>query len=131
MIVPVRYEADGSGRLPDTSSAAMDELRAQILAMYPIAPDQLRMRIRDPMPFDYVITREGAGFELLLETTRQLRLSDSVPPETYYFSLVSPAPSYSQYCGGGMRGGSPPHHAQSKFVTRKFWVFGIPEKAVV
>ena len=35
VVVPIKYDADGSGRLPDTTPAAIEKLRGFFAAAYP------------------------------------------------------------------------------------------------
>ena len=124
VVVPVQYQADGSGRLPDTSDAAMEALREQLLAVYPVAPDQLRLRVRAPMPFSSVVARNGAGFSELLEATRTQKQRDGAPGAEYYFALVAPASSFSSFCSGGCVSGLasvPPPSASSLRVGVGIW----------
>jgi hypothetical protein len=50
-IVPLRWDADGSGRLPDTSPAALEVMRALLLAQYPL--HEVQLTVHEPVPYDH------------------------------------------------------------------------------
>jgi hypothetical protein len=97
VLVPIRYNADDSGRLPDTSDEQLDIYRHWILAMYPV--DQLELTVRDPM--DYNGTVQTQGWSQLLQAIMSLRAQDQPADDVYYYGLVNPNTSMSTYCGGG------------------------------
>ncbi|MEM1416783.1 MAG: hypothetical protein AAGH15_17930 [Myxococcota bacterium] len=98
VVVPVQYDADGSGREPVLVEDSVNALRAHMLAMFPVAEDQLRLSVREPYASDTTISRSGSGFDTLLEEIRQLRLDDGVSRETYYYGAVTPADNFAAYC---------------------------------
>jgi hypothetical protein len=102
-VVPLRYEADGSGRLPDTSEAEMARARTTLQAMFPVA--DVALDVRAPEPTGVVVTAE-AGWTELLEQVRDLRRRDRAPDDVYYFGLVAPAADLGAYCGPGCVSGT-------------------------
>jgi hypothetical protein len=100
MIVPVQYEADGSGRLPDTSPAQMTAYANRFYQLYPTA--QVDMSIHDPWPYTGVITGDDVtGFEGCLMALGQLRSMDQPDPDVYYYAAFEPASDFGTFCGGG------------------------------
>jgi hypothetical protein len=97
VLVPVRYRADGSDRLPDTSAEQVEIYRSWITAMYPV--DQLELTVREPMDYDGTVQTQGWG--QLLQTIQSLRSQDQPGNDVYYYGLVNPNTSMSTYCGGG------------------------------
>jgi hypothetical protein len=97
-LVPLRYDADGSGRLPDTSPAAVAAYQQALLAMYPVA--SVELTVREPVPTSIVVGPQE-GWTAALDLVRQTRQRDHTPGEVYDFGLVVPAPSHAAYCGTG------------------------------
>jgi len=98
-LVPFRWDADGSGRLPDTSQLQVEDLRALLRAMYPVR--EVRVDIREPVPWTGGLLRDGnVDFGALLSRIRALRSSDAAPAGRYYYAMVAPAESRQDYCGG-------------------------------
>ena len=98
VVVPVRYGADGSDREPTLGPAEVQAIEDHFLAMFPLAPGQLRLSVREVYATDTVVRRDGTGFGTLLDEVRRLRSDDSVPPETYYYGAISPADNFRDYC---------------------------------
>lgn len=101
-LVPVRYDTDGSGRLPDTSEAQLARYRGLLEAMYPI--EGVDLQVREPVATSVMITANG-GWTELLDSLRALRAQDGVAPELYDFALVTPRASLSAYCRSGCTAG--------------------------
>ena len=97
-LVPLRYDADGSGRLPDTSPAQLQAFHDALLAMFPVPAVELS--VREPVATSLAVAPK-AGWASLLDVVRQARASDRPPEDVYYFGLVAPADSHAKYCGTG------------------------------
>jgi hypothetical protein len=98
-LVPVKYDADGSGRLPDTSAAQVKAYTDAFYVTYP-APE-IVLKVRAPMPWGQIVSSGGGGWGALLNAVADQRLKDGVPSNEYYYGIVAPAATLSQYCGGG------------------------------
>jgi hypothetical protein len=98
VLVPVRYDTDGSGRLPDTSEAQLARYRAQLLAMYPVAAVELTLH--EPVGTSLAVTA-GTGWSELLESVRALRAKEHPTEDIYYYGAIAPAASNGAYCGSG------------------------------
>ncbi len=92
-LVPIRYDADGSGRLPDLSDDNVGQMRSLLETFFPTTGLELTVR-------DTVGTTED-DFGSILNQLIQLRELDEPPDDVAYFGLVSPAESMSDYCRGG------------------------------
>jgi hypothetical protein len=99
-IVPFRYNADGSGRLPDTSSQQMQVYHDIVFAMYPT--NKVELELRAPVDYNYYVG-PSSGWSSWLDTLCDLRSSDNVDPKQYYFGIMAPKASWSGY-GGGIAG---------------------------
>lgn len=99
VLVPFRYDVDGSGRLPDTSARQLDRIRNLLLAMYPLA--NVELRVRAPVPWLERLTLNGnVDFGSMNDTLVGLRRADRPANDVYYYGLVAPARDFDSYCGG-------------------------------
>jgi hypothetical protein len=95
-LVPIRFAADGSDRLPDTSESQLALIRARLLAMYPV--ESVDLSLHEPVKTKIPVTGAGESWETLLDSMRDLRAAESPDPDVYYFGLISPAESLLAYC---------------------------------
>jgi hypothetical protein len=97
--VPVRYMADGSGRVPDTSAAAIQRLQNAFLKQYPVA--RVEITVRAPYTWNSTISPNGSGFSQILQAGIQLRAQDNPSRDTYYYLAFNPAQSEITFCSRG------------------------------
>lgn len=98
-LVPVQYNGDGSGRMPDTSAAQLQRYADMFYAMYPIT--EVDISVRNPYPWNSTLSSNGGGWETLLNAIADLRNSDGAGFQQYYYGIFEPANSFNQYCNGG------------------------------
>lgn len=96
--IPVQYNADGSGRLPDTSEAQMARFRDLLLAQYPAT--DVEVRVDAPHPIDFPVSG-GQGLSMLLDEIQALRDLRQAANDEYFYGFVAPADSFGEYCQGG------------------------------
>lgn len=96
VIVPIQYNTDTSGRLPDVSEGQLQRYRDLVVSMYPVATAELTLR--EPVGTELGITGQS-GWEDLLDALRRLRQQDRAPADVHYYGVISPAASFSTYCG--------------------------------
>jgi hypothetical protein len=99
MIVPVKYMADGSGRLPDTTDATLKAVHDLMLQLYPTPA--VDISVRDPWTWNQPISADGSGWDQILMALQTLRGQDQVAFDVYYYAMFAPAASFDEYCGGG------------------------------
>jgi hypothetical protein len=99
VVVPIRYNADGSGRVPSTSTDVTAALVERFEAMYPI--DAVSVTVAAPFDWDTAVLADGSGWEDLLAAITDLRDSEAAAFEEYYYGLFDPADSFGAYCGAG------------------------------
>lgn len=99
VVIPVQYMADGSGRMPDTSTEAMERLRVKMQALYPVADVQLT--VGEPLAFSRQITPDGGNWDRLLEAVLRKRYDDGVASNVYYYGLFVPEASFENFCYQG------------------------------
>lgn len=98
-LVPIKYAADGSNRLPDTSPAQLQRYKDEFFAIYPVKSFDLT--VRAAVTWNYGVYANGAGWGELLDSIANLRQQDGTPADVYYMGIFEPASSEQNYCGGG------------------------------
>jgi hypothetical protein len=92
MLVPVRYDADGSGRLPDTSQDQLQQMKDKLYSMYPTS--EVILSMHEPVG----TTRTDIGD--MLDQMRALRDEDQPPSDLAYYGMVRQAETFKDYCQG-------------------------------
>ncbi|MBT3224066.1 MAG: hypothetical protein HN348_33780, partial [Proteobacteria bacterium] len=92
LIIPIKYKADGSNRLPDTSDEQMKDLKKLLYSMYPVT--KVNIEIDDPLSWDKVIDPSGDGWGSLLSNIAARRQTANVDPQTYYYAMFNPEPTF-------------------------------------
>jgi hypothetical protein len=92
MLVPVRYDADGSGRLPDLSDKQLMQMTERLYSMYPTSEVVLSMH--EPVG----TTRTDIAD--MLDQVRELRDADAPPSDVAYYGMVRQAETFREYCNG-------------------------------
>lgn len=100
VIIPIQYDADGSGRLPDTSQPQLDAMRDLMYAMYPAR--SVTVRVGEPLPWDRNISAlNPLGWQPLLDAVSDLRGDADELPNTYYYGLFNTEDTIEEYCPTG------------------------------
>ena len=103
VLVPVQWNADGSGRLQDVSEAQVEKLRQQMYKMYPVR--KVDIRVREPLSWNQNVSAFGQGWGELLQTVlywRQDDLKNNVASDDeYYYGMFNPSNSFFSYCQQG------------------------------
>jgi hypothetical protein len=99
VVVPVKYNADGSGRLPPTDAAQLEMYRNAMYQFYPAA--KVEVTVHAPYAWPSAIAASGSGFSQILQAMVKLRAQDNVGDDVYYFGAFTPAATFSKYCAGG------------------------------
>lgn len=94
-LVPVRYETDGSSRMPDLTDEQVRRYRERVMAIYPVTDVELSVR----EAVGTKVALGARGWTDLLESMRALRSNDRPSPDVYYYGLVAPTPTFASYCG--------------------------------
>jgi hypothetical protein len=92
MLVPVRYDADGSGRLPDTSEKQLTQMKERLYSMYPTS--EVVFSMHEPVGTTRTDIAE------MLDQLRDLRESDQPPSDVSYYGMVRQAETFRDYCQG-------------------------------
>ncbi|HHO52030.1 MAG TPA: hypothetical protein ENK18_14395 [Deltaproteobacteria bacterium] len=98
VIIPIQYDADGTGRTPDTSQAHLDEIHDLMFSTYPAK--SITIRVGDPLPWSSPISALNVfAFFNLLGAITDLRDQADEPPNTYYYGMFNPTDDFYDYCG--------------------------------
>jgi Peptidase M66 len=99
VVVPFRWEVDGSGRLPSTSDDQIEDMRSSLRAMFPVS--EVRVTVHEPVAWTRGLLRSGsADFGAMIATLRALRQREEAPSGVYYYGLVTPTEFFDEYCQG-------------------------------
>ena len=96
-LIPFQYNADGSGRTPDTSPERIEAIRQRMLAMYPFA--DVRIRALDPVPWNNTISPFGEGWQEI--GYRVLNLRAGAAENEFYYGFFMPTENQAQFCSRG------------------------------
>lgn len=92
-IVPIRFDGDGSGRMPDYSAEHLSEFASLLVAIFPIT--HVEMSVREP------VGTSASDLVDILNQLLQLRSLESPPNDVSYYGIVEPAESMVDYCRFG------------------------------
>ena len=107
VLVPVRYQADGSNRVPTIDAATVANFTQRMHGMFPVVNLEVSIR-QAPLDFDGSIGAGGEGWSNLLSECLSLRADDSAGPNSYYYCAVRPSDDASEFCAQGCVAGLGP-----------------------
>ncbi|MFT4626320.1 MAG: hypothetical protein ACI8PZ_004997 [Myxococcota bacterium] len=99
VIIPIQYDSDGSGRLPDVSDPQIQRIADLFYSMYPVPT--ITITVSDPAPWPYYIGADGSGWGELLDAISNARSAASVADNVYYYGLFVPDDSFESFCRRG------------------------------
>lgn len=123
-LVPVRYRADGSNRLPRLDPATVESYKQWLYRTYPVA--SVELTVREPFDWPLVVTSDGAGWSELLDAVIETRGDDKVADDLYYMGIFDPAATEREYCKEGCILGVAPPSLLSEVGLRTAMVVGYP-----
>lgn len=98
-LIPVKYAADGSNRLPVLDDANVKRYHDALYQMYPVS--EVEITQHSVLPWEVPIEPTGAGWDQLLNAVMMMRSDASVDEDVYYIGVFNPAASIREYCGHG------------------------------
>lgn len=98
-LVPVKWGADGSGRVPDVGTEMVEVYRQTLTAMYPVLDTEIS--VREPYEWKESVTAEGDGWDTLLNAIVDLRNTEAPAADVYYYGVFNPNDSFWKYCEKG------------------------------
>jgi len=99
LLVPFRYKADGSNRLPDLSAAQLKKFKDRFLQLYPVS--DVEIKVHKPIDWTGAIAGTGAGWQEVGLRLMQVRTDDKISDDTYLYGIFNPASSLAAFCGLG------------------------------
>ena len=99
VLVPVKYDADGSGRTPPLGAAQLELYKKRMMRLYPAS--EVELTAHAPFPWNEQLASNGNGFPNVLRAITQLRQQERAEKDVYYYGLLAPKPTMAAYCGGG------------------------------
>ncbi|MBS2030944.1 MAG: hypothetical protein JST54_23780 [Deltaproteobacteria bacterium] len=98
-LVPIQWNGDGSGRLPDTSPDQLARITNLLRALYPLV--EVDLAVHAPLPYSGGLTFTGnIDFGDVNSQLQALRQTDGADAKAYYYGLVEPDDTFDDYCGG-------------------------------
>ena len=99
-VVPLRFDADGSGRLPDTSQGQLALLSEWLFRVYPTASVELTVEA-NPISTSANAQANGNGWGDLLYQVTDLRDELDLPDDVYIYGMFRPADDFGSWCAAG------------------------------
>ncbi|MBI5526015.1 MAG: hypothetical protein HY897_06740 [Deltaproteobacteria bacterium] len=97
VLVPMRYDTDGSGRLPDTGPHVLQTIERLLTTVYPA--DGVAITVRDPLPWNEDLTWSGGvDFNKLNQYIADIKEQDGAPSGSYYYGMIKPKGTFGEYC---------------------------------
>jgi len=97
--VPIRYDADGSGRIPSMDKRTIDSYRDALYKMYPVT--HVDISVREVVPWPLEVRGDGEGWNQLLDAVIETREDDRAADDVYYVGVFTPNETQREYCQGG------------------------------
>jgi hypothetical protein len=99
ILIPIQYEGDGSGRLPDTSDEQLERYRARIQSMFPTP--EVVLELGDTWQWFGDVLPNGSGWVEMLSAFANDHHGAGSDPKAYYYGVFEPKSSFGSYCSGG------------------------------
>jgi hypothetical protein len=103
MLIPYRYMADGSQRLPAMDDAEIAEYGDFLRVYYPAS--QIEIEIHEPVDYTRAVGPQ-TGWNEWLDFHCALRAEEDPDPKVLYYGTIAPTEGWQSY-GGGIVGISP------------------------
>ncbi len=97
--VPIRYNADNSGRLPDTSEEQIQLYTDMMYSMYPV--DDVIVTVGEPFDWGQTLGSMGNGWSQLLTRLQKYRNEAGLTKKQYLYAGIAPANNMMAFCGMG------------------------------
>jgi hypothetical protein len=99
VLIPVKYNADGSGRMPDTKPKQRAIYENLLQGMYPTK--EIVVSVGDTLKWNKALNADGSGWSSLLNTVINMRSAANVDPQTYYYAVFEPDETFYSFCSWG------------------------------
>lgn len=99
VMAPFRYDADGSGRLPNLSEEQVEVYRRRFMELYPVS--NVEMTVRAPEPWSQAILPNGQGWQEVGLRLFGFRNQDGQNADVYYYGIFNPTETRFEFCKSG------------------------------
>ncbi len=100
LLIPVRYDADGSGRLPPTDESTVEFYRQYMHKVYPAA--EVQVDVGDEFPWSQQVgASDTGGWAALLSAITDSRESQGADPDQYLYGVFNAADTFGEFCAAG------------------------------
>jgi hypothetical protein len=97
VLVPFRYDTDGSGRLPDTSPEQLERYHDELTSRFPFA--EVDLRVHDVVPWTRSTRSTGSvDWGAVNSSLIAMRDDEGAHDAEYWYGLLAPHTSRSAYC---------------------------------
>lgn len=100
VVVPVRFDADSSQRLPDVTTEQLAQYKKTMMSLYPASDVEVSARA-EPLVWGRAISANGSGWSEILDAVTGLRRRDGADDQTYYYGTFAPSSTFERYCRSG------------------------------
>jgi len=107
VLVPVRYQTDGSNRMPNTDATTVARFTERMYGMFPLVDLEVSTR-QVPLDFDRPFGADGEGWSDLLSECLSLRANDNASANSYYYCAIRPSDDPADFCSQGCVAGLGP-----------------------
>ena len=97
--IPIKYESDGSGRLPTLDAKTVEAYRQSLYKLYPSS--KVEVSVHNQLDWGNLVEGDGTGWDQLLSAVMTTRRHDPVADDVYYVGVFEPADSLTTYCKQG------------------------------
>ena len=96
-----------NGIQPDVSAARVQEYKDYLYRLYPVP--EVKVTVRNAVTHSNSVSgKSGSSWNSILDKLLSVRSSDKPASQKYYYGVLTPQQSFSQYCAGGCIAGMSP-----------------------
>lgn len=99
VVVPIQWNVDASGRVPDTSEDQVALFEALLARVFPTS--EVSVEVGPVLPWSNPVNNSGDGWGDLLNAVLELRNSSNIDVDEYWYGLFMPEPTAADWCGSG------------------------------
>lgn len=97
VLVPLRYDTDGSGRLPDVGETQIARYRDELTSRFPYA--EVDLRVHEVVPWDQPTRSNGnMDWSAVNATLIAMRDAEGAGEGEYWYGLAAPHETRASYC---------------------------------
>ncbi len=106
VLVPMRYDADSSGRVPRLEAADVRAYVQEAEEYFPVS--EVKITVDSVVPYSDELSPSGAGYNTAMNFCLNYRRDQNAPADVYYYCLFQPGDDFVEYCGENCIAGTAP-----------------------